>query len=93
MPNEILATCRLQLEPGSRAHRAVGFLRGEAVAVVAPRLVTGLGGNWSETTVALPECRWRNDLTGERFNGGLALVSELVDPFPVALLSREGTEP
>ena len=78
---------------GDAVVHAVGFLRGEGVAVVVPRLVIGLArrGGWAETVVDLPAGRWRNRLTGERVDsrgGGVPLV-ELLGRFPVALVVRE----
>ena len=72
---------------GARADHAVAFLRGQEVAVVVPRLVMRLGGDWQDTAVHLPPGRWRNELTGEEMAGGVALL-ELLARFPVALLSR-----
>jgi (1->4)-alpha-D-glucan 1-alpha-D-glucosylmutase len=74
---------------GSRAHHVVAFARGGAVATVVPRLVIGLAGEWSETTIALPPGAWRNELTGERAEGGNVRLSDLLARFPVALLSRQ----
>ncbi|MFP5304805.1 MAG: hypothetical protein ACLGI7_03140, partial [Gammaproteobacteria bacterium] len=65
------------------------YLRGGSVAVVVPRLVLGLGGDWADTTLALPRGRWRNRLTGERVDGGPVRLAELLRRFPVALLAHE----
>ncbi|WP_159805548.1 malto-oligosyltrehalose synthase [Cellulomonas citrea] len=59
-----------------------------AVVVVATRLagsVERLGG-WSDHTVALPEGRWHDELTGTELTGGLTPVATLLDRYPVALL-------
>jgi len=53
-----------------------------------PRLVTGLRNGWGETTLRLPEGRWRNELTGEEVTGGERHVGELLRQFPVALFSK-----
>jgi (1->4)-alpha-D-glucan 1-alpha-D-glucosylmutase len=74
---------------GSRARHAVAFLRGGEVATVVPRLVIRLAGDWSETTLALPEGAWRNELTGEAVAGGNVRLADLLARFPVALLARE----
>jgi (1->4)-alpha-D-glucan 1-alpha-D-glucosylmutase len=74
---------------GSRAHHAVAFVRGGAVVTVVPRLVIGLAGDWSDTTLPLPQGAWRNELSGDRVGGGNVLLGELLARFPVALLSRE----
>lgn len=74
---------------GAKAKHVTGFVRGEAVATLVPRLVLGLGGRWGATTVTLPEGRWTNALTGEEQDGGERRLSELLARFPVALLFRK----
>jgi (1->4)-alpha-D-glucan 1-alpha-D-glucosylmutase len=74
---------------GERAVHALGFLRGETVAVVVPRLVMTLGGRWADTRVPLPRGRWRNVLTGDDYDGGEAALEHLLHVFPEALLHRE----
>lgn len=74
---------------GSRAQHAVAFSRSDAVAAVVPRLVLGLDGDWSDTSIALPAAGWHNQLTGERLDGGATPLATLLARFPVALLSRE----
>ncbi|HEV7507288.1 MAG TPA: malto-oligosyltrehalose synthase [Thermoanaerobaculia bacterium] len=73
---------------GGRSWHAVGFARGGDVAVVVPRLVVRLGGDWKGTTVELPPGRWQNELTGEDVEGGNRRVAELLTRFPVALMTR-----
>jgi (1->4)-alpha-D-glucan 1-alpha-D-glucosylmutase len=51
---------------GSRAAHAVAFTRTGGLAVVVPRLLTGLDGGWDGTTVTLPDGAWVDVLTGER---------------------------
>jgi len=90
------------LEVGGRHNRrVVAFLRGNDVAVVVPRLAHGLrllagaqgppadGERWGDTSVVLPDGRWRNRLTGEEWNGGDVRMGDLLDSFPVAVLARE----
>ena len=72
---------------GSRADHAVAFSRGD-VAVVVPRLVIGLGGDWAGTTVMLPAGGWTNVLDGSDHSGGPAGAAELLARFPVAVLAR-----
>jgi (1->4)-alpha-D-glucan 1-alpha-D-glucosylmutase len=74
---------------GRRAEHALGYVRGDSVAVVVPRFPLRLAGNWQSSTVALPEGGWRNHLTGERVHGGAVGLAGLLQRFPVALLSRE----
>ncbi|HEY4588525.1 MAG TPA: malto-oligosyltrehalose synthase, partial [Thermoanaerobaculia bacterium] len=73
---------------GPRAEHVVAFLRGGAVAAVAPRLPLRLQGDWQGTTLELPPGSWRDELTGEESEGGLRPVSDLLARFPVALLAR-----
>ncbi|HEX4498841.1 MAG TPA: malto-oligosyltrehalose synthase, partial [Thermoanaerobaculia bacterium] len=73
---------------GPRADHAIAFARGGEVAVVVPRLPLRLGGDWEDTTVALPPGSWRDELTGEEVAGGERPVAELLARFPVALLAR-----
>jgi (1->4)-alpha-D-glucan 1-alpha-D-glucosylmutase len=74
---------------GPKGIHALAFLRGDQVAVVAPRLVLSLGDDWEETAVELPGGAWRHVLTGDVFPSGFCSLSELFRRFPVALLRRE----
>jgi (1->4)-alpha-D-glucan 1-alpha-D-glucosylmutase len=73
---------------GAKADHAVAFLRGGEVAVVVPRLLIGLGGDWGDTSLDLPAGRWRNEMTGEEVEGGALPLARLLERFPVALLAR-----
>ncbi|WAC66791.1 malto-oligosyltrehalose synthase [Agrococcus sp. SL85] len=80
------------LASGDAAGHLVAFDRGGAVAL-ATRLPIALAarGGWGETRVHLPSrgadaVRWRELLTGREVQGGDALVAELLDVLPVALL-------
>ncbi|HUG40097.1 MAG TPA: malto-oligosyltrehalose synthase [Longimicrobiales bacterium] len=77
---------------GPAADHALGFLRGDEVAVVVPRLVVGLvrGGGWQDTTVALPSGRWESRLTGDGVEAGRegVVMERVLGRFPVALLVR-----
>lgn len=91
---------------GPAAAHAMGFLRGEAVAVVVPRLVLTLCGSAPatsaaslcgrvaqalvETVVELPEGPWRDLCTGASLGGGVVDVGDLLRDFPVAVLSLDG---
>jgi (1->4)-alpha-D-glucan 1-alpha-D-glucosylmutase len=74
---------------GKAAQHAIAYLRGSAVVTVVPRLTLTLAGAWQRTTVALPEGRWRNWLTGAVSHGGRVAIESLTKSFPVALLIRE----
>ena len=73
---------------GPRKDHMIAYLRGEAVAVVAPRWSARLGGNAASTSIDLPSGRWAHLLTGEFFDGGRVRVQNLFRSFPVALLKR-----
>ena len=72
---------------GARSDHAIAFLRGDDVAVVAPRLVMGLANGWQDTTMEFPEGHWTDELTGTARSGRIELT-ELTEAFPVALLTR-----
>jgi (1->4)-alpha-D-glucan 1-alpha-D-glucosylmutase len=76
---------------GPAADHAVAFTRGDAVAVVVPRLPLRLAdrGGWGDTAIELPVVRWRNQLTLEVSSGGSVVADSLLRRFPVALLERE----
>jgi (1->4)-alpha-D-glucan 1-alpha-D-glucosylmutase len=77
---------------GDAAGHAIGFVRGGEVVVVVPRLVIRLirAGGWRGTEVVLPDGEWRNELTGQRVDGGAVGVAALLGRFPAALMTREG---
>ncbi|MFI0447787.1 malto-oligosyltrehalose synthase [Actinomadura sp. 6N118] len=72
---------------GPAVDHAVAFRRGEAVTVVT-RLPAGLErrGGWSGTVVEVTAEAWRDVLTGVVHQGPRLLLSEVLDPLPVALL-------
>ncbi|HDP88496.1 MAG TPA: malto-oligosyltrehalose synthase [Thioalkalivibrio sp.] len=74
---------------GARAAHGVAYLRGEAVAVLVPRLPLGLDGDWGDTGLVLPLGTWRDVLTGQAVHGGRVPMADLLAGFPVALLERE----
>lgn len=76
---------------GAKAGHALAFMRGESAVTVVPRLLLGLGGEWSDTSLELPSGLWCNVLTEEEFTGGAVPLGRLLKRFPVALLlKREG---
>ena len=74
---------------GVRAGHAIVFMRGEAAITIAPRLLLGLGGDWGDTALDVPDGRWRNELTGDVVSGGSVKLGDLLHRFPVALLAKE----
>jgi (1->4)-alpha-D-glucan 1-alpha-D-glucosylmutase len=87
-PGHFLADASYQpLDPGPRA---VAFLRGSAVATVAPiRSMSVVQRGWGDDAVVLPDGRWRDVLTGARRDGGRHALEDVLATFPVAVLLRE----
>jgi (1->4)-alpha-D-glucan 1-alpha-D-glucosylmutase len=75
---------------GTAREYLVGYLRGENVAVLAPRWNLKHEGNFGSTTVELPHGSWRNVLTAEVIEGGTVRAQNILKRFPVALLVRNG---
>ena len=74
---------------GDKRRHLIAYLRGKAVAVLAPRLVWQLGADWSNTYLEIPEGSWRNVLTDKKLNGGTAELGRLLAEFPTALLIKQ----
>jgi (1->4)-alpha-D-glucan 1-alpha-D-glucosylmutase len=77
------------LAMGPKSENVVAFLRGEDVITVVPRLPQSLTGGWQETTLFLPQGRWRNRLASSAIHGGRTAIADILSEFPVALLTRE----
>ena len=75
---------------GAKADHIVAFVRGRGCVAVAPRLPIGLGGDWGDTAIELPDGMWTGELTGEQVRGGRVRVGDLLARFPVALFSKDG---
>jgi (1->4)-alpha-D-glucan 1-alpha-D-glucosylmutase len=73
---------------GSKSAHAIGFVRGERVAVVIPRWNLKRGESWAGTTIDIPRGAWRNLLTNDSLAGGRVRIQSLLQRFPVALLER-----
>ncbi|HET7338301.1 MAG TPA: malto-oligosyltrehalose synthase [Candidatus Dormibacteraeota bacterium] len=71
---------------GAKARHALGFVRGRLLVLV-PRLPAGLGGDWGDTEVLLPEGTWTNVLSGQRQSGGRVSAASLLERFPVAVMT------
>lgn len=74
--------------PTSNGH-VVAFACGDAVIIVAIRLPAALQrlGGWGDSTVVLPDGRWKNVLTGREV-AGVARIDDLLTDLSVALLVR-----
>jgi len=56
--------------------------------------VIGLGGDWADTAIDIPDGSWRSLLSGEEQQGGHGVpVAELTRRFPVAVLARRAASP
>ena len=75
---------------GAKHDHVIAYQRGECIATVVPRLVVKLAGVWKDTSVRLPEGRWKNHITNAMVEGGSVPIRSLLKDFPVALLEREG---
>jgi (1->4)-alpha-D-glucan 1-alpha-D-glucosylmutase len=78
---------------GAQSDALVAFARGGRSVTVVPRFGLRAQGDWGDTAIRVPEGIWRNVLTGERSQGGVTQVAELLRRFPVALLAREEQAP
>ncbi|KAA9089039.1 malto-oligosyltrehalose synthase [Microbacterium radiodurans] len=74
---------------GAAADHGIAFDRGGAIAV-ATRLPVGLSarGGWGDTVVVVPPGIHRDELTGRTWPGGEVRLADLLDTYPVALLTR-----
>ena len=72
---------------GAAADRAIAFVRGAGIVVIAP--VRTWQPDWRGSCVRLPAGTWHDVLTGRRHPGGGACRLEAAfDAWPVALLER-----
>jgi (1->4)-alpha-D-glucan 1-alpha-D-glucosylmutase len=78
---------------GRRQDHVIAFLRDDRIAAVVPRWNLRLAGNWSSTSIHLPNGRWRNLLTHDLLNGGPVTMQAVLQRFPVALLQLEEALP
>ena len=78
---------------GSAASHALAFDRGGLIAVATRLPVTlAASGGWRETSLPLPEGRWRDLISGllvSRDASGAVPLAELLAHYPVAALVRE----
>jgi (1->4)-alpha-D-glucan 1-alpha-D-glucosylmutase len=74
---------------GGKAKHLVSFVRDDLLVLV-PRLLIGLGADWGDTHMGLPDGEWTDLLTGAQQHGGTPVaLSRLLQAFPVAVLARE----
>jgi (1->4)-alpha-D-glucan 1-alpha-D-glucosylmutase len=72
----------------AKTESVVAFSRGEKVITIVPRFLLKLDNDWQNAELKLPAGNWRNEFTGENFNGEIC-AKNLFQKFPVALLSRK----
>lgn len=73
---------------GTKARHVVSFVRGR-LTVVVPRLVLGLGGDWGDTEIELPEGAWKDAFTGTTYESGRVQLGGLLQRFPIAVLTQD----
>ena len=73
---------------GAKAENVVAFSRGGKVITIVPRFLLKLDNDWQNTTLELPAGNWRNEFTGENFDGKIRMKN-LFRKFPVALLVKK----
>ncbi|MFL6351104.1 MAG: malto-oligosyltrehalose synthase [Bryobacteraceae bacterium] len=74
---------------GAKADHLVSYMRSHEVVVIVPRLILTLQNDWRDTSLQLPCGKWRNQFSGELYNGDALPISSILAPFPVALLAKE----
>jgi (1->4)-alpha-D-glucan 1-alpha-D-glucosylmutase len=83
-PNAIYRPLHVE---GRKAEHVIAFARGDDLAVVAPRLVLGLGDGWGATMVELGPGEWQSIVTGS-IHEGRSAMGPLLTGFPVNVLVR-----
>ena len=74
---------------GEKSKHVIAFLRASNVLTVVQRWPLSLAEEWADTAIDLPVGRWKNHLTDEPLLGGSIPLAELLQDFPVALLTKE----
>lgn len=87
---ELFEGYRALAADGPAAAHAWAYARSEDLVVVGTRLPVGLeaSGGWRDTTLALDDGEWTDAITGASTAGGPVEVAEMLDRYPVALLTR-----
>jgi (1->4)-alpha-D-glucan 1-alpha-D-glucosylmutase len=75
---------------GANLGRLLAYQRGDDLIAVVPRFTLSLNSGWEDTSMNLPEGRWRNCFTGAELSGTVT-PDRLFGAFPVALLARVAT--
>jgi (1->4)-alpha-D-glucan 1-alpha-D-glucosylmutase len=64
------------------------YLRADRVAVIVPRFLMSMREGWEDTSLLLPEGKWRNVFTEATFEGEVR-PGDVFGAFPVAMLALE----
>jgi (1->4)-alpha-D-glucan 1-alpha-D-glucosylmutase len=75
---------------GARAAHVVAFSRADQVVTVVPRLSHGVGGDWGDTRITLPEGSFEHWLVRGEVEHGSARAADLFAGFPIAVLVARG---
>lgn len=76
---------------GSDCDHVVAFERGGSCLTIAPRWSLSLRDGRVDAAVHLPPGRWRNEFTGDEFDGGSTRLDQIARRFPLALLTAGKT--
>jgi (1->4)-alpha-D-glucan 1-alpha-D-glucosylmutase len=72
---------------GPAAEQVVAFMRSSQSITIVPRFYLKLDGRWRDTAIHLPEGNWQDQFTGSLIQGGDVLVANLLNKFPVCLMT------
>jgi (1->4)-alpha-D-glucan 1-alpha-D-glucosylmutase len=73
---------------GTRLGHLLTYLRADRVAVIVPRFLMSMREGWEDTSLLLPEGKWRNVFTEATFEGEVR-PGDVFGAFPVAMLALE----
>ena len=73
---------------GKKTRQLIAFSRDEKLITAVPRFFKKLNGEWQDTALDLPAGWWRDEFTGEIYDGAVRL-EKLFRSFPAALLIRK----
>jgi (1->4)-alpha-D-glucan 1-alpha-D-glucosylmutase len=73
---------------GPQSTRVIACLRGKNVMTVVPRWSQD-ATSWANTSISVPPGPWRNRMTNKTISGGITRIADLLQEFPLALLTRE----
>lgn len=74
---------------GEKADHVIAFMRDKHCITIVPRLNILRGEGWGDTSFTIPQGRWLNQMTGDEVEGASLNIGEVLQRFPVALLTRK----